>query len=212
MTTLIARAGDVIEDAQLEFLEIIEGILRLRTVLAPGISLPKFLKQQSDCSEIVVCGHSKGGALAIALGTWLATQWDHEATVDAVSIAGPTPGNAAFAELAAASLGSGSRSFANPRDPVPHAWQTGNKRWSVSQAAECLDPDSVVLPLLVPIVEGAVAAHVYRHPPGFVERVDPLDAAAGPVPQHVCAYADAIGLTPIHEVEWLWGLDGRLIC
>src|SRR5204862_315765 len=80
--------------------------------------------------EVIVTGHSKGGALAPALALLLKdTQgdddgWDPSAqsAVGCVTFAGPTPGNAAFARRIDSGLGGRHERIANTNDVVTHAW------------------------------------------------------------------------------------------
>lgn len=121
---------------------VLEGVLaalKLASANDRGVSLESFLRTEIasvEGAEIVVTGHSKGGALANVVALWLAdTQgsdggWDPDAkaTVACYSYAGPTPGNADFAKRYDAVLGERSRRIANRRDVVPHAWNAGDMR------------------------------------------------------------------------------------
>lgn len=83
-------------------------------------------------SHLSVTGHSKGGAISLAVATWLIdTQhdrgrkeqlWDMsgKSTVEAYAFAGPTPGNRAFADHAKGRLPC--RRVMNSLDIVPLAW------------------------------------------------------------------------------------------
>jgi hypothetical protein len=118
----------------------LEGSFHLRSRLAPGADLTHFLRAAIESAEsdveVVVAGHSKGGALSSTLALWLAQtqgsegvprldQWDPErkAVVGCWSYAGPTAGNAEFAALSNKILGDRCRRISNRLDMVPHAWQ-----------------------------------------------------------------------------------------
>jgi lipase (class 3) len=106
---------------------------------APGATLLEYLREAGDRSngnlDVLVTGHSKGGALASTVALWLADtqgtagvaehdQWDPAgtATVRCHSFAGPTAGNAAFAAHSNAKIGRVCARILNTNDIVPHAW------------------------------------------------------------------------------------------
>src|SRR5208282_805605 len=107
--------------------------------LAPGIDLRTFLAKTINNAhepvDIFVTGHSKGGALSSTLALWLADtqgkgsvpkdeQWDIDgkATVYCYSFAGPSAGNAKFADHSNQKIGARCWRIANRQDLVPHAW------------------------------------------------------------------------------------------
>jgi hypothetical protein len=86
------------------------------------------LAQAKSPVEVIVTGHSLGGALSasVALALFnLQGQWDpgHLATVSALPSAGATPGNADFSRYFGDSLGLRTIRVWNRLDVVPHAWQ-----------------------------------------------------------------------------------------
>ena len=90
-----------------------------------GETLLQFLNRAVGTNvSIAVTGHSKGGALAVATALWLAENWapSHKADIDCFPIAGPTAGNAGFAQRYNARLAQRTRRIVNPRDIVPQAW------------------------------------------------------------------------------------------
>jgi len=118
----------------------LEGTFHLRSRLAPGSDLTHFLRaameSEDEDVEVVVTGHSKGGALSSTLALWLAQtqgtegirpllQWDRagQAAVSCWSFAGPTAGNAEFAALSDSIIGDRCHRISNRLDMVPHAWQ-----------------------------------------------------------------------------------------
>ncbi|HBZ71193.1 MAG TPA: hypothetical protein DEP35_16255 [Deltaproteobacteria bacterium] len=100
-----------------------------------GATLLDFLMRASKdgALEVLVTGHSKGGALAPALALFLAetrSRWDlnGNASIGCYAFAGPTPGNAAFGQRVNAQLGREKLRVINTSDIVTHAWdQAGLK-------------------------------------------------------------------------------------
>lgn len=94
-----------------------------------GTTLVDFLATEAKAAplEIIVTGHSKGGALAPALALWLVetrAQWDRtqRARIGCYTFAGPTPGNGAFGRRVGAKLDGPCRRVVNTNDLVTHAW------------------------------------------------------------------------------------------
>jgi hypothetical protein len=136
----IRKAGPQSDATARELVGLLEGSFHLRSRLAPGSDLAHFLRAvmetESGDVEVVVTGHSKGGALSSTLALWLAQtqgtdgvrphlQWDRDrrATVGCWSYAGPTAGNATFATMSDAVIGDRCHRVSNRLDMVPHAWQ-----------------------------------------------------------------------------------------
>ncbi len=94
-----------------------------------GVTLVDFLTKEAKKAalEIIVTGHSKGGALAPALALWLVETRDHwdptkRARIGCYAFAGPTPGNGAFGRRVGTMLDGPSRRVVNTNDVVTHAW------------------------------------------------------------------------------------------
>lgn len=100
-----------------------------------GQNLLAFLKSHADKhrdAEVIVTGHSKGGALCSTLALWLADirgkadSWnaDAAAPISAWSFAGPTAGNRQFAAHSDHVLGAACHRVWNVRDLVPYAFES----------------------------------------------------------------------------------------
>ncbi len=196
--------------AELAVLALLETEAGFRAHLGTGADLQQFLAGAvvRGADEIVVTGHSKGGALASTLALALAeTQgapggWDPErrATVHCWSYAGPTAGNAAFAAYSDAVIGPRCHRIANALDVVPHAWSTDG----LARIADLYDPRRVIpLPALRPLTDviGAATAQLgYRHVGTQVTILDgtlepsATDFVSQLVHQHMQAYCDRLGL------------------
>ncbi|PPU92034.1 lipase family protein [Xanthomonas albilineans] len=101
--------------------------------VSPGDTLDGFLKKvTSSGASVIFAGHSLGGALSPTMATWFknAHRLDECTAVYCYPTAGPTPGNAAFAQLCTRVLpptsGNGyrvwNRVLWNAYDVVPHGW------------------------------------------------------------------------------------------
>jgi hypothetical protein len=186
----------------------------------PGVTLVEYLSTELttiDAADVIVTGHSKGGALAPVLALWLAqTQhgapaetaalWDPAGKANVVchAFAGPTPGNEGFARLYDHVLGDAGHRYANRVDVAPHAW-------AVEDDAGRLDLTTVerlyggaieqnrALRQLLGAIRSTVDDLAYAHPGRDVHvlpgRSRPgLDVASQMVHQHLPAYANLMGL------------------
>jgi hypothetical protein len=131
------------ERHSVSLLRLLETTAQFRSDLAPGLNLQSFLKAameyDNEAVDIVVTGHSKGGALSSTLALWLADtqgevsedqRWDPhtKARVHCFSYAGPTAGNQAFVDRSNAVIGPRCHRIANTLDIVPHAWTVEDLR------------------------------------------------------------------------------------
>ena len=120
-------------------LRLLHGGVRLRGELATGPNLTAFLRAALEHAggpvDVVITGHSKGGALAPTVALWLAEtrgtqgvapheQWDphQRSTVRCYAFAGPTAGNEAFAAHSNEIIGPQTHRIYNRLDLVPRAW------------------------------------------------------------------------------------------
>lgn len=125
------------------------------------------LREPGANVEIVVTGHSLGGALSPVLALALyekKSTWDpnNRATLKVFPFAGPTPGNQAFAEYYRQRLGENTTRVWNSLDIVPHAWS----QTKLSQLAALYAPHIPSNPLIEKFVNLAKlisAAGFYTH-------------------------------------------------
>jgi Lipase (class 3) len=188
------------------------SILRPRPRPAPSGDTPVDLVTwlASQASQVVtpldvtVTGHSKGAALAQAVALWLrealdspSERWDASrgARVHCYAFAGPTPGNAAFAQRFEAALGDTHHHVRNMHDIVTHAWQPDELR----QIPALYGSRTA---LFKPVVDTIVAA---TEPLGYRQVQPGVQAMAGPlvasrsfvqefIHQHLDAYLHELGL------------------
>jgi hypothetical protein len=158
--------------------------------------------------EVVVAGHSKGGALAQAVAVWLKDSrdsadpresWDpsRSARVVCYAFAGPTPGNAGFARRIERALGQDHHHLRNMKDIVTRAWQVDELR----QIPELYGKRSAVFKRLVALIVDDVGPIGYRQVqlgvtpfPGELD--DKRDFATEFVYQHLDGY---LAKTKLHD-------------
>jgi hypothetical protein len=188
-----------------------EALQKGAAEVADGQSLVEFLaaaSQKDGPLEIVVTGHSKGGALAPALALWLKdTQrahagrdgWDASgrSLIECVTFAGPTPGNRAFAARIDAELGPRHRRIVNTNDFVTHAWETTQLR----QLSGLYSQRSAPLARLLQSVASETESLDYQHAstgvlafPGTLDRDRRPLLTEELIYQHMDAYLDRFGL------------------
>jgi hypothetical protein len=114
-----ASAGAVIAGGTLD------GLNDLAGMTSGGLSLLDYIEAQVGAgSEIIITGHSLGGALTTVLAPWLQYQLSQSGkavTIIPYTYAAPTAGNQAFADFYTTMF---SRSFRyyNDIDVIPKAW------------------------------------------------------------------------------------------
>jgi hypothetical protein len=221
MRTVVRETAQLMSGrADLALLTLLETQASLRARLGTGASIEQLLAELRP-AEVVVTGHSKGGALASTLALWLhesRADWAPSggADVHCWSFAGPTAGNAAFVTHSNAAIGPRCRRIANTLDVVPHAWALAD----LEAIDRLYDPARVApvpaLGRLVGIIAAATAHLDYRH---VGTRVTSLPGTLAPdaplfvsqlVHQHMQAYCDLLGLTEhgvtvrsFFEPQWL---------
>src|SRR5262245_1572691 len=177
-----------------------------------GVDLLTFLKTEADRSrdalQVIVTGHSKGGALAPAMALWLTETlnshdagetWDERrrAQVHCHAFAGPTPGNAAFAARIEAQIGPRHRHLRNMNDMVTHAWQVDELQQIATLYGDRCQAIAPLVPDVVESVQSLGYGHVTKGVTTFRGTLD----NARPLPvegiyQHLDAYLAYVGLWP----------------
>jgi hypothetical protein len=154
--------------------------------------------------DVTVIGHSKGAALAQAVALWLREaldspleRWDASrgARVHCYAFAGPTPGNAAFAQRFETALGATHHHVRNMHDIVTHAWQPDELR----QVPALYGSRTALFKPVVDTIVAATEPLGYRHVhPGVRAIAGPLVASRSFVEefihQHLDAYLHELGL------------------
>jgi triacylglycerol lipase len=114
-----ATAGAVVAGGTLD------GLNDLIGMSSGGMSLLDYIENQVPAgSEIIVTGHSLGGALTTVVALWLQyelSQAGKAATIIPYTFAGPTAGNQAFADLYNQTFSQSYRYY-NNIDVIPMAW------------------------------------------------------------------------------------------
>lgn len=187
--------------------------LRPRSLVAPdesGLDLLTFLSDEAHAAgealDVVVTGHSKGGALAAVVALWLrellvspdvVERWDggRGARVACHAFGAPTPGNGAFADRIDAVLGTDHHHLRNMNDVTTHAWQVDE----LEQIPELYSPRRTVLEPVIPVIVTKVKAIDYRQARSGVTTFKGALRAkrsfeAEFVHQHLDAYLAELGL------------------
>ncbi len=167
-----------------------------------GQTLPVFLNQQVEAAKpkplsVTVTGHSLGGALSPATALALkdlqgeASGWDLQshASIKVEPTAGPTPGDAAWAEYYDSQLGNPTAHNPTTRlwnslDIVPHAWEL-NMLKEIPALYEPQIPKSIFISAAVGLAEvNSLVAGDMRHIcddtaplPGQIQHIKPLSIA-----------------------------------
>jgi hypothetical protein len=171
---------------------------RIQSSHQVGQTLVNFLQNTVEENAVVaVTGHSKGGALSIATALWLEETWaaTRKAQIACYSFAGPTPGNAAFAERFNARLGSRMHRVVNRRDVVPQAYAPEKLR-SLLEFYPVLRP-------AVDLVVSSVAPLGYTHVAGDLLEIESRQMSENPIDdlihQHLDAYLDEASFRNRHD-------------
>jgi hypothetical protein len=214
-------------ETQLDVLRVMEGTAGIRNRIVQGPDLIGYLRhvvaETDEPVDVFVTGHSKGGALAVAVAAWLTDtrgmewvldedQWDPDGrtTVHCYSFAGPTPGNAAFADLVTTILGPNVARTSNMMDIVPHAWAVkehgdasglyvDDVPWVYGPEVHHIDALEALADHVVSDVAGLEYAHVRGDVHEFTAPVDPdktlyLEQVGY---QHAGAYLEELGLAGV---------------
>jgi len=215
-------AADELNDrTAAEMLRLLEDGARVAEWLEGGITLVEALHAITATEpdvDVVVTGHSKGGALAVALATWLADAqgspdaeraWDPlgRATVHCIGIAGPSAGNRAFAQHADRVIRGTHVRLVNPLDAVPKAWLPDDVR-TIPHLYEGVRP-LPGLALLAEVVAARIARLDHAHA-GTELRVPAMVRAGGSfveqlLHQHLEAYLRGLELPPAVATRLFFG-------
>lgn len=179
------------------------GAVDLMTFLAMRAS-----RNPTPPLEVIVTGHSKGGALAPAVALWLKEAlhsglddecWDptRRAVVRCHAFAGPTPGNEAFAARIDGVLGDDHHHLRNMNDVVTHAWQTDE----LQQIPALYGARTAPFGALIGRLSAGIGPLNYRQArKGVVAFSGPLAAArlfpGEFIHQHLDAYLEELRLAP----------------
>jgi hypothetical protein len=122
---------------------------------APNTSLLGFLQTQVNQYpsglRLDVTGHSLGGALSPVVALWLSETLNSSARISVFPLAGPSPGNADFANYYDKALGSSTRRLWNPFDIVPLAWN----HESMGKMADLYEPSTAADLWTRGVIDGA---------------------------------------------------------
>ena len=159
-------------------------------------------EEKQGQAKICVTGHSLGGALSSMVALWLkdvqGEQLASNATLSTVTFAGPTAGNADFAEQLDRELAGHCQRIANSLDFVCHAWETASL-----QELYTLYGALLPMPALAVIIKKLIAdseGKEYKH---FASDAPPLEGKFKKIAipyivqalyQHVFAYPKLMGL------------------
>jgi hypothetical protein len=206
--------------------------LQILRALKPGYGVPgtgttlgefltvamRALNQQVTLN---VTGHSLGGALSPALALWLLdTQsfWDPRglATVMSYAYAGPTTGNAAFAEYGKARLGPRFHRIANSLDLSPLGWATASLEKCKSIYAPVIPSDALVVEEINYRIQQTNLINYQQIDPGAEPLPGKINTAllspyapyyvsyhAQADYQHTDAYFDLLGVPQYLNYQWL---------
>jgi len=151
--------------------------------------------------DVVVTGHSLGGALAPAYALYLVdtiNMWSTGGVSPLVSVlaaAGATPGDKAFSDYYFSKLGSTTLRVWNAHDVVPHGFEPD----MLSEIAHIYEPaikTPIAIKMAVDVLAKITAAKGYTQlmpgVPGFTTQVcdKASDFNAALLCNHICAYAD----------------------
>jgi len=170
-----------------------------------GLDVLTFLSRQAAASaeplEVTITGHSKGGALAPAVALWLkdslssadpAEHWDggRGARIVSHAFAGPTPGNAAFANRIDKTLGADHHHLRNTNDLVTHGWQVSDLQRIPALYGASTAPLASLLPGVISDVELIDYRHAQSGMVTFAGKLGGRGLAAELIHQHMDAYLE----------------------
>jgi hypothetical protein len=206
-----ARVTDHVGTLLAEQVAVESAGLKPASLPAGGLvaALEQAANDSADPLDIVVTGHSKGGALAPALALWLADAraaardgkgWDRtgKSHISYYAFAGPTPGNGVFAKRVVDTVGDGSCRVVNENDIVPAAWSAKG----LGGVPDLYAAAGGLKPLITSVMDGLQRAdlqYVHCGEPTLAFKGKTVPGRSFPqemVYQHMDAYLTEAGLLP----------------
>jgi len=201
-------------------LETLQKLKPKSGIPSEGKTILQFLNEKIGSegkAEICVTGHSKGGALSSTMALWLkdiqGVELSQHIDISTIPFAGPTAGNADFANYFDECLGEQCTRIANSLDIVPYAWNTQSLKKLKSLYSHELPP-VLPLPLQYALISGMIAETKGKKYKQIKAETPPLEGNFNPLCieylvqaayQHVVGYPelmnmkDDIPLTDIFE-------------
>ncbi|PSW00654.1 lipase family protein [Photobacterium lipolyticum] len=157
-------------------------------------------------AKICVTGHSKGGALSSTLALWLkdiqGVKLSQNIDISTIPFAGPTAGNADFADYFDDCLGDQCTRIANSLDIVPYAWNTNSlkklKSIYISEQASVkpLLYQRALIRAMIAETKGKKYKQIKAETPPLEGNINPIliEYLVQAAYQHVVGYPELMGM------------------